>query len=224
MNKTVGFVVLSMLLTGCSELSEDDRVKREQNFIKVTADGSVYSGSGNYEEDPWDCVYDKSTGLHWEVKGNSPGLRSAENTYTWYDPDVRKNFIGTPNGGSCTVGNCDSSSYVAEVNKNGICGLKNWHLPENVEMGSIVFISRDRNIDPIFRNFFPNTKSADYWTSSTYTFQGSSAWAWDFNLGYDHVDWQKHPKHIRLVSGKVDDEYILEKKNELFGEKPERRE
>ena len=222
--KPVTLLLLSIFLIGCDQLSEEDRSKREENFVRVTADGSVYSGSGNYEEDPWDCVYDKSTGLHWEVKQSQSGLRAAGNTYTWYDPDMRENFVGTPNGGSCAGSDCDAISYVNEVNKEGICGLKGWHLPQNIEMGSIVFVSKDRSIDPVFRNFFPNTKPADYWTASTYAFQGSSAWAWDFQLGFDHVDWQKNPKHIRLVNGKVADEYIKEHKNELFGEKPERRE
>ncbi|MBT3310089.1 MAG: DUF1566 domain-containing protein [Gammaproteobacteria bacterium] len=217
-------LILPLLLTGCDQLSEKDRVLREQNFVRVTADGSIYTGSGNFAEDPWACVYDKSTGLHWEVKNAQPGLRAAKNTYTWHDPDMRKAYIGVPNGGSCTGSDCDAISFLKEVNKEGICGLSEWHLPENIEMGSIAFISKNKEIDPIFRNFFPNTQSADYWTSSTYAFQGGSAWAWDFKLGFDHVDWQKNPKHIRLVHGKVGDDYIKKNKNGLFGEKPERRE
>lgn len=209
---------------GCDQLSEDDRIKREESFVRVAADGSVYSGNGNYDEEPWSCVYDKNTGIHWEVKDNKPGLRSAKNTYTWYDPDMRKNFVGVANGGSCTGSDCDAISYVKAFNEEGLCGLKEWHLPENIEMGSIVFISKNREIDPIFRNFFPNTQSADYWTASTYAFQGGSAWAWDFKLGFDHVDWQKTPKYIRLANGKAGDEFIQKNKNELFGERPERRE
>lgn len=221
--KTVAVFLLLPLIAGCDQLSEDDRAKREEGFVRVAADGSVYTGSGNYAEDPWDCVYDKNTGLHWEVKTNKAGLRFAENTYTWYDPNMRKNFIGVPNGGSCSGSDCDITAFVNEFNKEGLCGLKDWHLPENIEMGSIVFISKNREIDPVFRNFFPNTQSADYWTASTYAFQGGSAWTWDFKLGFDHVDWQKTPKYVRLVSGKVGDEFIQKNKNELFGERPERR-
>lgn len=225
MKKAIGFILSPLFLMGCEGLTDEDRKIREESFVRVTADGSVYSGSGNYSEDPWECVYDKSTGLHWEVKKSESGvLRSADNTYTWYDPEMRKNFIGVPDGGSCAGSDCDAISYVAEVNKEGICGLKDWHLPENIEMGSIAFISKDRSIDPNFRNFFPNGHAADYWTASTYAFQGGTAWAWDFKLGYDHVDRQEVPKHIRLVAGKVTDEYIKDNKNELFGERPERRE
>ena len=38
------------------------------DFTRINADGSEYTGSGNYSTSPWACVRDNRTGLMWEVK------------------------------------------------------------------------------------------------------------------------------------------------------------
>lgn len=195
------------LIAGCSNDDAPQAPDEPVNeFSRINADGTPYTGSGNYSTDPWFCVYDKRTGLIWEVKTNSDDIHNQHYTYTWYNEDIGKNNKqpGIMDGGKCTGSKCDTISYVAAVNKKGLCGFKDWHLPKRLEMGTIVDRSFSKTGAAINPDYFPNAHPKEYWTGESYTYHYVGAWAWDFSFGYDRVDWKKVPKFIRLVRSDPD--------------------
>lgn len=190
------------LLVGCS--------KREPitfSFERIAADGSAYAGSGSYQTDPWECILDVRTSLMWEVKSTVPGLRHASNTYTWYFPPESEVFdrgdAGKPNGGSCNASDCDTWSYLKAANDQGICGYHDWRIPTKEELGSIVHPAIKPPGPTLEHAYFPNTVTADYWTSSAYAYHSPGAWTWSFYNGLDRVDLKENAKHIRLVRGEA---------------------
>jgi len=198
------FVALTALLA-LSACDKDNNSAQEEkvinDFSRVNSDGTPYTGNNDYATTPWACVFDKRTGLLWEVKTKTPDLHNAENVYTWYNPDVAKNNKqpGIMDGGKCIDSKCDTLAYVEAVNEKGLCGYKNWRMPNHVELGTIInrkYSKTGATVDPAF---FPNTPAKDYWTADSYSFHYVGAWSWDFSVGYDHVDWKKSPKHVRLV-------------------------
>ena len=150
------------------------------------------------------CVIDGQTGLMWQLKSRAAGLHSADNTYSWYDPDEavgELDYRGLPNGGSCTGSDCDTTSYVAAVNAAGLCGYSDWRMPIKDELYSISDLMRIDNPPTVNTEFFPHTHAAEYWSGNDYSFQYDAAWGWNFALGHDRVDWKKTPKYVRLVRG-----------------------
>jgi len=150
------------------------------------------------------CVVDTLTGLTWELKSAEPGLHAAENTYTWFDPDEAHgelDYRGTEDGGSCSASACDTWHFALAVNDSGYCGFADWRMPLKNELLSISDLSRLRTPPTINTRMFPNTRSAEYWSGNDYSFQYDSAWAWNFELGHDRVDWKRSAKFVRLVRG-----------------------
>lgn len=97
----------------------------------------------------WDCVLDNVTGLMWEVKRNDPThLRHQEHTYSWYDPDGSTNggSTGVETGSNCVgvadTTRCNTLSYVQAVNAVGLCGHKDWRIPNIDELQSLVHLGQ----------------------------------------------------------------------------------
>ncbi len=128
---------------------------------KMASDGELLS----YDSTSWSCVLDKKTSLVWEVKSEDAGLQYSLNTYTWFDGTTgRDNGTFSKN---CYWGkNCNTKSYVDDINKSGLCSYADWRLPSRAELNSIVdyYSESDTLIDS---NFFPNTQMNNYWTSTT---------------------------------------------------------
>lgn len=173
------------------------------DFERLAADGSAYDGSGDFGSDPWSCVRDNRTGLVWEVKTGRSGLHSADDTYTWHEPDEGSNagHPGTANGGKCTGSRCDTQSYVAAVNAEGWCGHDDWRLPSLEELATIVDSAVKYPGPTIDQRFFPDAVSAEYWTGTPYATYYAGAWTWSFAYGLNRVDWKNSAKHVRLVRG-----------------------
>jgi hypothetical protein len=192
-----------LLLGGCAK-----QQPIEFMFEPLGADGGEYTGTGSYAGDPWPCVLDMRTSLVWEVKTLEPGLHHAENTYTWYFSDdsevYNRGDAGGEDGGECTGSACDTQAYVAAVNEQGLCGHHDWRVPTKEELGSLV----DPRIRPpgptLDTSYFPNMRSAEYWSSTTYAYHAPTAWAWGFEHGLDRVDHKREPKHVMLVRGEVE--------------------
>lgn len=152
----------------------------------------------------WNCVRDQRTGLVWEVKSDRPGLRYRGNTYTWYEPDSKRepvDYRGTADGGECRGSRCDTSSYVAAVNEMALCGFSDWRMPYRQELRSISDPRRPLTPPTLDTTYFPNAESAEYWSGNGYRMQFDAAWAWGFDTALDRVDWKRAPKHVRLVRG-----------------------
>ncbi len=146
----------------------------------------------------WGCTLDATNNLMWEVKTNDGYLRDKDWTYSWYEPDTKKNpyYRGVENGGVCKgLNKCNTNAYIKKVNAEKLCGKDTWRLPTKKELENLVVcpnglspnylaneisdICAETNplLDPfnpipstpfINNDYFPNTKTDWYWTSDTY--------------------------------------------------------
>jgi hypothetical protein len=203
--RALPFLALCSVLTlaACGRGSGHNAQTPAFDFQRLNADGAPYTGNGDFATQPWSCVADRHTGLDWEVKTTQAGLRSKDNTYTWYNPDKQHNAgnAGMPNGGKCNGSACDTTSYVEAVNVQSLCGMHDWRLPTQKELSTL----NDPRIaypgPTTDTQFFPDVHAAQYWTGVAYGSHYAGAWAWSFDYGYDRVDWKKTPKYLRLVRG-----------------------
>ncbi|EII3003404.1 DUF1566 domain-containing protein [Vibrio cholerae] len=150
----------------------------------------------------WSCVRDNVSGLIWEVKqpAGSAGLRDANHTYSWYNPDNSTNggHAGTQNGGSCQGSACDTQAFVNAVNSQGLCGASDWRLPSVNELLSIVHNGRSAPaIDP---SYFPYTPQHSlYWSSFPDAYDSYGAWDVDFDFGDVYRRSKGYNDRVRLV-------------------------
>jgi hypothetical protein len=131
----------------------------------------------------WAMVQDNLTGLIWEVKQNMDGVKDysnphdADNTYTWYDsnPETNGGDTGTPN----EFGR-DTESFINDLNNSNYGGFSGWRLPTVKEMQTIINYGR-QNLS-VFEEYFQNTVSSLYWSSTTYASNTDIVWSEYRNL------------------------------------------
>jgi len=169
------------------------------SFTKLDANGNPLPANAA----AWSCVRDNVTGRVWEVKIDDGGLRDKDWTYSWYNPET------STNGGSAgyaDYGNncfdptrCDTDKFVADVNTQGLCGKRDWRLPSQVELLSIV--SNNRYNPAIDAAWFPNTPSSWFWSSSPDANYPNHAWNVNFNNGNVNYGNKLNAYYVRLVRG-----------------------
>lgn len=188
---TFFIVLLCLVASACGDIENKSEAARVDRYKSVVVDDDV-------------CVVDQSTGLTWETKSENTELHRPTDTYSWFDPDEavgELDYRGLEDGGSCEGSKCDTWHYVQAVNNTGFCGYNDWRMPGKNEIFSISDILRAATPPTIDTEFFPLTQSAEYWTGNDYSFQYDTAWAWNFALGHDRVDWKREAKFVRLVRG-----------------------
>lgn len=174
-----------------------------------------------FEASPWSCVQDNISGLVWEVKTSDGGLRDKNWLYTSFDEHFLDSDFSDNNidGGSdgvwagppdLGIGQgtdrcyndqfiCTTDQYVIDVNHSALCGYSDWRMPEREELRSIVNYNQ---ISPaIDTDYFFNSLSRLYSTTSPFAGLEDSIWLSNFNYGYDHVTTREHPLSVRLVRG-----------------------
>lgn len=176
------------------------------DFSKLNSNGDEQdAASGTFS-----CVRDNVTGLVWEVKTADAGLHHFDNTYSWYQAEDNGGFEGDINGAdtSCSLTNCNTDAFVAQVNAEGLCGFYDWRLPTHRELMSLVHfgITDAAMIDP---DFYPNTGDIAseplwYWTTNpgadgVQDDSAQNAWAIDFASGVDNFLNKSEAARIRLV-------------------------
>ena len=132
-------------------------------FTKLDANGLPLPAAASQ----WSCVRDNATGLVWEAKTADGGLRDYRHTYLWHDPDPRTNGgdPGVTLGQFCPRQECDTHGYTEAVNGQRLCGASDWRVPTVMEL--VCIADGARSSPAINTDFFPNTLSRRYWTSST---------------------------------------------------------
>lgn len=200
-NSFVLLLLCSLVIAGCDETSPSKQYKFD--MARLNQDGSINDGK-DFTKQPWACVRDNNTNLIWEVKKSEPGLQSANNTYSWYDPDQDTNggWAGKANAGVCTGSNCDTQSYVNAINAKKLCGFTDWHLPSREELSTLV----DTNVfypgPTIPTAFFPEPlPPGKYWTDTTFGTRRAGAWAWRFDYGNDFLLEKSEALNVRLTRG-----------------------
>ena len=167
------------------------------DFTKLDKDGKLLPGDAKQ----WRCVLDNVTGLMWEVKTTDGSLQDRGNTYTWYsnDSSINGGGPGVKNGGVCKGSRCDTESYVEALNKQGLCGHKDWRLPLMEELRSIV--DYGRAFPAIDIDYFPNTLSKRFWAVETWAKRdGRDAYCMDFQGGRGEYARRDNKKiRVRLV-------------------------
>ncbi|MDH5545729.1 MAG: DUF1566 domain-containing protein [Gammaproteobacteria bacterium] len=187
------------------------------NFSKLDSNGNALSDQqSDYASTPWYCVSDKVTGLTWEVKTYS-GLQDTRFRYTWYNPDPTENggnagALGSGSTCELTLTECNTAAYLTAINAlngTGLCGKSDWRVPTREELRSLIHYGMPRGTPMIDTNFFPNTSTADYWSSQTSlieaddgTYTGADAWEVHFQAGYSEThDKGSTQIALRLVRG-----------------------
>jgi hypothetical protein len=157
------------------------------DFTKLNANGEELED----QTSTGSCVQDNHTGLVWEVKTTS----NKDDRYTWYNTNNSTNggAVGTDNGGANT------QAFVASVNSVGLCGATNWRLPNKNELVSIVDFSASQ--PAIDSEYFPNTISSWYWSSSPNASYNDLAWIVYFDVGYGGNSYKSSGRYVRLVRG-----------------------
>jgi len=161
----------------------------------------------------WSCVRDNITGLIWESKTKviTSTLHSGGHSYSWYESDEEEQvFDGDVNGitTSCSINNCNTEGYIAEVNSQGLCNFRDWRLPTHNELLSIVHLGQ-ASAPMIDGDYFPNTTDSLtapvwFWTQDPgadgfTNEQAQNAWAIDFASGNDNFLNKSTAARIRLV-------------------------
>lgn len=188
---------------------ESITVPPKQRFYKVAMNGELLSQDALN----WDCVYDQSTSLLWEVKQSDGGWQDNQHTYSWYEPPknqtiepennelpitvLNKPEYGVANKGSCYDIACDTHSYKQAVNEQRLCSSVDWRLPESHELGMLDHPT-DYNPD-IDIAYFPNTQG-NYWTRTVVPSMKTLAWSVDFSNGIPYIVEKRVANRVRLVT------------------------
>ena len=121
-----------------------DYSKYDANGVLTTAQDLTYDADGN-EMIPWECVKDNVSGLVWEVKAAGASIRSDAHNFFWYDTNSATNGGDQGRRGQSVcveegslLKQCNTSYYVADVNKMKLCGMTGWRLPTVEELRSLV--------------------------------------------------------------------------------------
>ena len=163
------------------------------DFLKMSGDGEIIS----LKSPEWSCVLDEKNSLVWEVKSEVEGIQFSQNTYTWFDGETgRDNGTFSKN---CYWGkNCNTKSFIEDINKAKLCSYSDWRLPTRDELKSIVDYYGDSEILIDF-NFFPNTQMDTYWTSNSAKDSPYLAYEIPFFFGGSIVRDKTIDTFIRLV-------------------------
>lgn len=193
--------MISILICLSSGMAPASETVISDRFIRLNDQGNPITNADNKSPLAWSCVLDKNTGLIWEVKTRKPGLHYQNNTYSWFNPDIRNNggLAGHPGGANCRSKPCDTSSFINRVNKIGWCSAHDWRLPTREELRSLVDYRLEEKGPALDHMVFPNTTSQFYWSADSNAVHPDEAWGIGFAFGFDYAYYKNNRGHVRLV-------------------------
>jgi|GEM_PF-5001478 len=166
------------------------------DFTRLNADGSEYTGNGDYVAEPWACVRDNRTGLMWEVKSTDGGLHDSRGTYRWGGLTALDRDNPSREGDYYD----DWNELIIGTNTASLCGYSDWRVPNNGQLMSILHFGKS-GLLKIDTDFFPNTVGEFYWSSAPYRGEHGEFYAWAFQLvfGTNKNIQRYQPGALRLV-------------------------
>jgi hypothetical protein len=185
---------------------------QDANFSINPMSYTKLDGSGNalpVSATSWVMVRDNVTGLIWEVKTNKDGVpnhddpHDADNMYSWYDSNPATNG-GDP---GISSNGTDTEDFINALNNAHFGGYSDWRLPTIKELAYIVNYSISYPGPTINADYFPNTVSSFYWSSTTSADGTYGAYGVDFYsgadlfYGYDFLNGKSSSYYVRAVRG-----------------------
>jgi hypothetical protein len=147
-------------------------------FDKLDGDGTPLSDSAVWE-DGLRMVFDRNTGLTWEVKSPEPGdVNYCDDCYSWEDAQ---------------------KTYVNKLNQHHYGGFDDWRIPNKDELRSIIHY--DRTNPALDVSCFPHSQIQLYWCSVTYEMQPYFAWVLFLGLGSATAVSKDSERHVMAVRG-----------------------
>jgi hypothetical protein len=171
---------------------DSDYTINPQSYTKLDASGNDLADSATN----WAMVRDNVTGLIWEVKTDDGGIHDKGDTYTWYDSNNATNGgdPGTPGDGT------DTEDFIDELNVSNFGGHSDWRLPTRMELAML--INDNKYLPSINEDYFPNTVSSCYWSSTASASSSECAWYVGFYVGSTYVIVPKsYDYFVRAVRG-----------------------
>jgi len=159
------------------------------SFTKLDVNGNDLPANAN----TWSCVQDNVTGLMWEVKTTDGGEQDRNNTYDWGGLTAQGRDHPNRQGSYFD----DWNALVNHANNTNLCGFSDWRVPEREELRSIV--NYNGSSPSIDTDYFPNTVTTTYWSSSAFPTNSSSAWSLTFGVGSDINFPRNFGLRVRLV-------------------------
>ncbi len=148
-----------------------------QALTKLDANGNELPD----EATEWVMVRDNVTGLIWEVKTDDGTIHDKDTTYNWYNAN---------------------DVFISSLNSQNFGGYTDWRLPTLKELSFIVDSTVPSPGPTIDTDYFPNTISYAYWSSTTYATTQSYAWFVDFSGGGLNGDGKSSDRnYVRAVRG-----------------------
>ena len=145
------------------------------SYTKLDVNGNDLPDSAT----EWSMVQDNVTGLIWEVKTDDGSIHDEGNTYTWQDAqDV----------------------FIAELNSSSFGAHSDWRVPTIEELVSILNFG---TYNPVINtDYFPNTVTYLYWSSTTLADIATIAWTLSFGAGSTYDGYNKsYTLSVRAVRG-----------------------
>ena len=173
---------------------DSDYTINPPSYTKLDANGNELPDSAT----SWVMVRDNVTGLIWEVKTDDGSVHDKDNQYTWYDsnPETNGGNAGTPGDGT------DTADFIKALNDANFGGFSDWRLPTVKELARIV--DRGAYTPAINSEYFPNTVSSYYWSSTTNADCTNYAWRVHFNGGnVSYYVYKSFSYRVRAVRGGV---------------------
>lgn len=138
------------------------------------------------EDNDWACTRDNVTGLVWELKVDDPEhLRYSGHWYNWYSNDLPEHdgAVGHIGGDAGCVGltHCNTQAYVRRVNEKGLCGARDWRMPEVNELAGLLHMGAtqpaidDQVVDAASSTFWAGTPDLPLVTSNPYAWTAGFA-------------------------------------------------